>query len=212
MRDARVVLIAAIGLLAIAIAAVLSGSPPTLTRTNGIEPFGAPLAAVPGGGGACQAGELLPAHTSAIRLSLEASAGPRVAVRVLSGGAVVARGESASGWLAKVVTIPVAPLDHAVRDATVCFSFRGAYEQVSFLGVHTSGLSAARSGADVLPGRIAIEYLRPGSTAWWSLASSVARRMGLGRAWAGTWIVLLVGSLMVASIALASWLTIRESR
>jgi hypothetical protein len=40
----------------------------------------------------------------------------------------------------------------------------------------------------------------------------VARRMGLGRAWAGTWVAAMVALLMATGIALASWLTLRESR
>ncbi len=209
MRDARVALAGGLALTAIAVAIVLSHSPQILVGTNAIEPS-TRLTSVPGGGSACQADETLPAGTSAIRLSLGASAGPRVAVTVLSGKTVITHGEGAPGWIGYVVTIPVKPLDHAVHHATVCFAFTGANERVSFLGVPTPTRSAATSGAGVLPGRIAIEYTRPGSSSWWSLALSVARRMGLGRAWAGTWIVLLVATLMATSIALASWLTIRE--
>jgi hypothetical protein len=36
--------------------------------------------------------------------------------------------------------------------------------------------------------------------------------MGLGRAWAGTWVAAFVGLLMAALIAAGSWLLVRESR
>src|SRR6202043_813748 len=49
-----------------------------------------------------------------------------------------------------------------------------------------------------------VEYLRPGHSSWWSLASSVARRMGLGHAAAGTWIVFLLIALMITVVTLAS--------
>jgi len=212
MQNPRVALAVGLALTAIAVAIVLSHSPQVLAGTNGIEPLRTPLASVPGSGGGCQADETLPAESSAIRLSLEASAGPRVAVNVLSGKTMVTHGEGAQGWLGRVVTIPVEPLDRTVRHATVCFAFAGANERVSLLGVPTPKRSAATSGGRALRGRISIEYLRPGRSSWRSLALSTARRMGLGRAWAGTWVVLLVASLMVASIALASWLAIRESR
>jgi hypothetical protein len=212
MRDARVALAAGLALLAVALVIVLSGSPQVLAGTNGIEPLGNVLASVPGGGSACQAGETLPAGSSAIRLSLGATAGPRVAVAVRSNGEVVAHGVSAPGWLGDVVTIPVEPLGRAVRDATVCFAFAGAYERVSFFGARTPARGAARSGKGLLPGRVAVEYVRSGRSSWWSLALSVARRMGLGRARAGTWIALFVGALMAAAIAAASWSLIRESR
>jgi hypothetical protein len=203
----------AVGLLAVvgALVLVLSGSPVVLTGANGIEPIGS-LGSVPGSGSGCQANEVLPARTSAIRLSLEASAGPRVVVAVRSHGAIVARGESAPGWLAKVVTVPVRPLAHTVRDAMVCFAFVGANERVSFLGAPTVRRSAVSSAAKLVPGRIAIEYVRRDSSSWWSRISSTARRMGLGRAWAGTWVAIAVASLMAAAIALGSWRTIRDSR
>jgi hypothetical protein len=212
MQNARVALAVGLALIAIAVAVVLSGGPQVLAGSNGVEPASKALTSVPGSGGGCQADETLPARTSAIRLSLEASAGPRVAVNVLSGKTIVTHGEGAQGWLGQVVTIPVKPLDRTVRHAAICFAFTGANERVSFLGVPTPKRRAATSGGSALRGRISIEYLRPGRSSWWSLALSIARRMGLGRAWAGTWVVLLVASLMAASIALASWLAIRESR
>jgi hypothetical protein len=212
MRDARVALALGLALVAIAAAIVLSQSPQVLTSTNGVKPLNAALTSVPGAGSACQANEVLPARTTAVTLSLRASAGPRVAVTILSGKTVVAQGESASGWIGNMVTIPVGPLDHAVHQTTVCFAFAGANERVLFLGAPTSTGSAARTDTSVLPGRIAIEYRRPGSSSWWSLALSVARHLGLGRAWAGTWVALLAATLMAASIALAAWLAIRDLR
>jgi hypothetical protein len=203
----------AVGLLALAgaLVLVLTGSPAALTGTNGIEPIGS-LATAPGSGSGCQGDEVLPAHTSAIRLSLDASAGPRVTVTVSSRGTVLARGESAPGWLAKVVAIPVRPLDRTVRPTTVCFAFTGKNERVSLLGAPTSSHLAASSGTKVLPGRISIEYVRDSDSSWWSLVLPTARRMGLGRAWAGTWVAVVVASLMAAALVLGSWLTIRESR
>ena len=213
MRDARVALAAGLGLVVLALAIVLSGSPRVLAGGNGIEPVGKALRTVPGGGSACQGGETLPAGASAIRIGLGATAGPRVAVAVRGpDGRVLARGVSAQGWLANVVTVPIAPVAYTVRDATVCFGFAGADERISFFGVPTPAQTAARSAGRALPGRVAIEYVRSGDSSWWSLASSVARRMGLGRAWAGTWVALFVGSLMVALVALGSWLLMREAR
>jgi hypothetical protein len=212
MRDARIALAAGLALTAVAVAIILSHSPEVLTGTNGIAPHLTRLTSVPGGGNACQTNETLAADSSAIRLSLETSAGPRVAVTVLSGKTVITHGDGVPGWLGDVVTIPIKPLDHAVHDTTVCFAFTGAHERVSFLGVRTPTRIAATSRAGTLPGRIGVEYLRPGSSSWWSLARSTSRRMGLGRAWAGTWIVLLVTTLMATGVALASWLMIRAPR
>ncbi|MGA2163431.1 MAG: hypothetical protein ABSH36_03065 [Solirubrobacteraceae bacterium] len=213
MRGARVAIVGGLALTAIAAAIVLSGSPQVLAGSNGVAAvIYPPLASVSGGGGACQPDETVPAGSSAIRLSLEASAGPRIAVTVHSGATLIAHGESAPGWLGRVVTVPIEPIDSTVHQATVCFSFTGADERVSLLGVRTPRQGAATSGARTLPGRIAIEYLHAGSSSWWSLASEVARRLGLGRAWAGTWVAVMVAALMAAGLALASWLILREAR
>ncbi len=213
MRSARVALAGGLALTAVAAAIVLSGAPQVLAGSNGVAAvIYPPLASVSGGGGTCQGDETVPAGSSAIRLSLEASAGPRVAVTVHSGATLVAHGERAPGWLGRVVTVPVGSIDRTLDRATVCFSFTGADERVSLLGVRTPPQSAARSGARTLPGRVAIEYLRAGSSSWWSLAPEVARRLGLGRAWAGTWVAVMVAALMAAAIALASWLALREAR
>jgi hypothetical protein len=212
LRDARVVLAVGLALVAIAVAIVLSRSPQVLAGTNAVTPGRTPLTAVPGGGGACQANETLPARSTAIGLSLEATAGPRVTVAVLSGRTVLTRRASAPGWLGRLVKIPIAPLARTAHGVTVCFAFAGSDERVSFLGAPTASRVAATSSAGALPGRIAIEYLRPGPSSWWSNALSVTRRMGLGRAWAGTAVALLAAIAMAIGLALACWLTIRESR
>jgi hypothetical protein len=208
--DPRVALAAGLALLAVAVAVVMLQSPLVLAGTNAIRPVNITLGSVPGSGRACQSGETLPAATTVIAVSLETTSGPRVAVTASSGGHVITHGESASGWIGKVVAIPVEPLRRTARDVTICVTFSGANELVLFLGVRRATPNPARTSAGVLPGRMSIEYLRPGSSSWWSLARSVARRMGLGRAWAGTWVVLLVATLMAASLALASWLTVRR--
>jgi hypothetical protein len=61
-----------------------------------------------------------------------------------------------------------------------------------------------------LPGRIDIEYLGSGQGSWWSRLLPVARHMGLGRAFSGTWIVLLVAAMVAAVGALAGRLVLRE--
>jgi hypothetical protein len=211
MRQARIAIAVGLALIAIAAAIVLSHSPRVLARSNGVEPFSSRLRTVPGSGSGCQSEETLPAHITAIALSLEATAGPRVSIVVLAGATIVTRGASDAGWLGQAVTVPVTALDHAVRHATVCFAFDGADEQVSLLGLPVPGMAPASSGGRALSGRMAIEYLRPGSSSWWSLAPSIARRIGLGRAWPGTWVVYLLACLLLACVALGAWLVQRES-
>jgi len=211
MVGARAALAAGLVVVGIAVAIVMAQSPDTLSRTNAPHALNVKLASVPGGGRVCQGGELVPAGTSTIGVSLNSSAGPSVTATVLAGGAVVTHGHNASGWLGRLVTIPVAPLDHAVHDATVCFAFTGADERVSFLGVPGTARSGASSSAGTLHGRLSIEYLRHGTSSWWSQIQPVARRLGLGRAWAGTWVAVLVALLMACAIAVATWTAARRS-
>jgi hypothetical protein len=88
--------------------------------------------------------------------------------------------------------------------------FGNGNESVELLGEQTSGALAARGQHGPLPGRVRVEYLRPGDASWWSIAPEVARRMGLGHAAAGTWSVLLVLALMGCVVVLCSRLILRE--
>jgi hypothetical protein len=161
----------------------------------------------------CQAGEVLPPRTSAMRLSLYAFSGPRVAVRVLEHGAAIASGETASGWTGGVVTVPVKPLGRARTGVTVCISLHTNGDETVFLvGELADREHAARGDGGALPGRVQIEYLRPGRSSWLSLAPEVARRMGLGRAASGTWGVLFVIALMIGVIVLSSRTTLCDLR
>jgi len=135
-----------------------------------------------------------------------------VVVEVLLGSHVVARGVRGAGWAGGIVTVHLRPLHQAVSDVTVCFSFRGADERVALWGTRTPSSVAATSSEGALAGRMRIEYLQPGRSSWWSLVLSVARRMGLGRAWAGTWIALLVAALTAAAATLAMLSSARELR
>ncbi|HTA98785.1 MAG TPA: hypothetical protein VK730_14230 [Solirubrobacteraceae bacterium] len=204
-------LIAGLLILVLALVVVLSGSPVVLARTNGVlekEKF----AEVYNAAGACQSGEVLPAGTSAIRLGLESGVGPRLHVTVSSGTHTLTAGAVGSGWISATVTVPVRPVSRTVANVRVCFAFGRTGERVALIGSPTSPTVAARASEGLaLPGRITIEYLRPGNDSWWSLTHDVARRMGLGRAPSGGWIVLLLLAFMGAIVTVSSWLVLRES-
>ncbi len=208
MSSVRVALGAGLVLTATALGIVLSRSPPVVARNNAASAE-QELAITPGSADVCQANELVPARTTAVRLGLEADLGPRMLVEVRSGERAVTGGERGAGWADAAVTVHLKPLGHALSHATVCFSFAGEDESVTVLGEHTPASIAATSSAGALPGRVRIEYLEPGRSSWWSLASSVTTRMGLGRAWSGAWIALLAATLALATAALALWLTVR---
>jgi hypothetical protein len=98
------------------------------------------------------------------------------------------------------------------RDASICFALARSAGVARLDGQATPRSLAARDQhGRPLPGRVRIEYLAPGHS-WWSLAASVARRMGLGRAGSGIWIVVVAIALMVVVALLTARLALWELR
>jgi hypothetical protein len=205
MRGVRIALVAGLALTALGLALTLSSAPAVVAPTRSV-PIEGELEETQSGSSVCQANETVPGGTTAMRLSLKAMLGPRIELKASAAGRIITSGRSVAGWTSGAVTVPVRRVAHTVTGATVCLAFSLRDETVMMLGAHTPTSSAAVTGdGQYLPGRIRIEYLRPGHRSWWSLALSTARHMGLGRAWAGTWIVLLVLALMTAVLALTAW-------
>lgn len=194
--------------LVAAIVAVLSLSPQTVARSNGIE-TAQELESVTGHFNACQANETVPGGTTAIRLSLKAVLGPRIALRVLAGRRLVASGERAAGWTAADVTVPVGRVAQTVSQTKVCIRFLARDESVGLIGQQlTAGGHRSQAGL----GLIKVEYLRPGDQTWWALVPTVARRLAFGHAWSGIWVVPFLGAAMAAVLALVAWLALRLAR
>jgi hypothetical protein len=183
---------------------VLSQTPLVLAGTNAV-PANSAITFLRQGGTLCQRGGAVPAGTVAIRLSLSANAGPRVSLRALSGSRLVATGERGAGWgTDETVTVPVTHVAKTVRATRVCAMVGQAAEPIQVNGarVHTS------AGGEVV--WLRLEYLRHGSASWASLAASVARRMGLAHAPAGTWVAFALIAAMVAVCALTARLILSD--
>ena len=109
------------------------------------------------------------------------------------------------------VTIPVSPVSRASSDVTICVRIGRAREAVTVRGVESRPQNAAyEPGHEPSAGRVLVEYLRPGRASWWSLARSVARRMGLAHAPSGVAVALLALALVAAMTATTWWLMRRE--
>jgi hypothetical protein len=222
MRDARVTFAAGIALLLAACAVTLTRSPPRVVRAVG-QLEDAQLGTVTDDTAICQGGEVLPAGVSGIRLLMRAFYGAPVRVVLYSGSRVLTEGRRSADWTGQSVTVPVKPLARATANVRLCFAIGPNSEPVAFIGalairgetalIAVNGVPApaAAAGAEQpLGGREGVEYLAAGSGSWWSRLSSVASHMGLGRAFSGSWIALLVAALMVAAGVLAVRLTLRE--
>src|SRR5262249_32232237 len=206
MRSVRVALTVGLAITAAAVGLVLAGSRPALVGTNSVAPERV-LTSVSGGTTVCQPVGTLPGGTRAMRLSLTANAGPRVTVKALSGTQVITHGERDAGWgEASTVTVPVKRVPSTITGASVCVTLGPSSAHVLINGAFVP----TSANAHTVRPRFRVEYRSVGHRSWWSLASSVAHRMGLGHAASGTWIVFLLIALMIVVAALASRLLLRE--
>lgn len=212
MTSVRLALLGALLAIAVALAVTLSRSPLSVAGGNSVRGQETQFASTDHGASYCQAGEVLPRGSTAIRVWLDAAAGPRVHLVVYSGARVIASGQRGSDWTGGSVTIPVRPLPRTVADATVCVSFALRDETILAQGIAAPDALAAHEGAKSLGGRLWIEYLRPGSRSWASLASQVIGHMGMGRAAGGDWVAYLALVLLATAAAVASRVLIRELR
>jgi hypothetical protein len=202
-----------VGLLLIALAAVvaLSHAPLVVAKDNAPLTH-TELVRTTEPAEACQSHEALPSGTSAVRLGLTTTLGPQVTVRVLSAGRLITRGTHPPGWEGASVTVPVRPLRQSLSSARICVALSLLNGPVAMLGWHTPRSSAAIGNGKPLPGRMHLEYLHTGQQTWWSMATSVARHLDLGRPASGAWNALLVMALAAVLIVLSSWLLLRELR
>jgi hypothetical protein len=206
----RLALAAGLALVAIAIIIVLSRSPLVVVGTNGVPAYRG-VAYANGGTSGCQVAGTIPSGTTAIRISASANVGPTVTLRAISGSEVITEGKRPAGWgIDESVTVPVKRVSSTVSTARLCTTFGKSLEPIEINGaeVQTTGPGGTRARAV----RLRFEYMRPGSSSWWSLARGVAHRMGFGHAPSGTWIVFLLIALTIAIAALASRLVLRELR
>jgi hypothetical protein len=212
MRSMRVALALAGGLVALALGLTLAGAPTSVAGTNGIRE-GAEVARTDRATSACQVGEVLPAGTSAVRLTLAAEIGPPVTVTASADGRVITHGARGGGWTGASVTVPVKPVPRPVSEAELCFALGRPLEDIAIFGEKSPGANALTGQrGERLPGRIAVEYLRPGRASWLSQLPAIARRMGFGHAWAGAWIAFALLVAMAAAAGLLARLALGELR
>ncbi|HST56639.1 MAG TPA: DUF2142 domain-containing protein [Solirubrobacteraceae bacterium] len=196
----RLALGGALATMAVALGLVLAHSPPRLIGTDAVVVNSRLATTSTSGIEACQANETIPRGTTTMRLSLDTVVGPKVTLTASAEGRVITTGTRSPGWTSWVVSIPVEPVRRTVAGASVCFKLgRLAGQSVVILGQPTRPAIAATSSGSALTGRMRIDYLSPGRQAWVSRISKIVRRMGLGRAWGGTWIAFLVLALTAAA-------------
>jgi hypothetical protein len=212
MSKVRIALACGLLLIVAALAVTLGAAPMVVIHGNGVSEQNS-LLETRLSTSVCQAGEAIPANTTAVRLGLDAQVGPKVTVAVSAGGRTITTGTAAGGWGGGVVTVPVRAVRSAASNTEICFTLAPAFSTVTLVGEGARLLPAIVLPANrPLPGRIAVEYLHRGSSSWLSLLPSIAHRMGLGHAWPGAWIVFVLASAMAFCLALVARAGLRELR
>lgn len=209
MTTARTALALSVAVMLILIAVTLTKSPVRVVHVGvrSLETLGSTT----GPTSVCQEGETLPAGVSAIRAGLEGSFGPPVSLRAFSGGHTIAEGSRGANWTDDTVTIPIRPLRSTVRSVKLCLYVRHNDELLQLYGAASGAHRAAYSGdGQRLSGRFSVEYLASDGNSWWSRAVSVARHIGIGHAFAGTWVALLLAMLVAAFASLLIGLAWKE--
>lgn len=160
----------------------------------------------------CQAHELLPADTAAVRTAIGTygAPGPRVSVSLTGGhGEALTAGSLAPGWRQGVVEIPVAHVYRASAEATACLRDDGP-SRVAVAGDSGDSFHTMQvAGRTIQNAQVLYEYMRPGSESWLQLLPTAVYRSTLGKsglvrhwAWAGALaLMLLAVGLALRTIA-----------
>jgi hypothetical protein len=196
--------------LAVGLLLLLGGIALTL-RKSGIKETGSnrvriyvELGQVRPGATLCQANEVVPAGTGAVRpFAYPATARRgrlRVAVRADADGRIVASGSRLVNPTGDVTLVPVHPTVRRDTSARVCVT---ALDSPLAVGGARDPEGSASIGAHALGGDMRIVYLQPRPRSWWSFAPTVIERMGAGRRVSGTAVAIVVLLLSTAAIALA---------
>ncbi len=211
-RSVAVALAIGLTLLGVALIVVPTHSPYTLIGTNAIRGSDYIELEEKGKLESCQSTGTIPRDTSAIRLGIEGLYfSPAVTIKISADSHLLREAAHRPGGpSAPTVTVPVERLTHAVNAASICIAVGPAREPIRYYGApkHSSIPHANQLQEAVLQ----MQYLRPGTKSWWSMTSSIAYHMGLGRAPSGTWIVFLVIALMLAVVFISARLTLEELR
>jgi hypothetical protein len=150
----------------------------------------------------CQAHELLPADTAAVRMTIGTygAPGPRVSVSLTGGHSeALTAGGLAAGWRQGVVEIPVAHVYRASAEATACLRDDGP-SRVAVAGDSGDSFHTMQvAGRTIQNAQVLYEYMRPGSESWLQLLPTAVYRSTLGKsglvrhwAWAGALVLMLL--------------------
>lgn len=200
--------------LAAGLAATLSQAGVRLAGSNDVIVKGV-VDRVSDGRRICQS-ERVPAGTAAIALSVSPAGRslPPLAVEAIDAARreAVATAQITSTTQG-VATAPLRPSVVRERGVLLCVELAAAQAPggALLLGAPAEERVGATRNGKPLGGRFRVSYLHADAQSWWAFAPTVFTRMGRAGVWSGPVIPLLAGLLVLSSIALASWLLVRQS-
>ncbi len=212
-RTLRGVLAGGVLAIAVAFAVLLTHSESRRSGTD-YTPNANFAAVLKPGQETCQAHELLPADTAAVRTTIGTygKPGPRVSVSLTGEhGEALTAGSLAPGWRQGVVEIPVGHVYRASAEASACLRDDGS-SRVAVAGDSGDSFHTMQvAGRTIQNAQVLYEYMRPGSESWLQLLPTAVYRSTLGKsglvrhwAWAGAL------ALMLLAIGLALRTIVRE--
>jgi hypothetical protein len=166
-----------------------------------------------GGQATCQEGELLPADTAAVEMTIGTYGKPGPPLRVaFTGphGEALTTGSLPAGWRQGIVRIPIPHWSRPTEGVRVCLTDAGSQPITLAGAVPDPGYTMDVAGAKV-EGRLRYDYMRPGRESWLELLPTIVHRSTFARSdlvrhWA--WAAALL--LMIFSVALAVKTIVRE--
>jgi hypothetical protein len=160
----------------------------------------------------CQAGELIPADTAAVEVSVATGGAPGAPLAVRLRDArkrVLARGRAPGGYHDGLVSIPI-PLQRRTRTSVdVCIERTGP-GTAQLYGL-ASGAGKVRLDGKPRPGVLRLAYRRPGKESWLALSPTIAHRFAQAKTRAaGPWLFWVLIGLTVLAAGLALRTVVRE--
>lgn len=200
----RIPLVLGAGVLAVlvAVGVVLAGSGQRQAGSNYVPEFGQALT-IKGPGERCQAGQIIPGDTAALRLLLGTfnRPGPPLEVTVRADGKLLTSGRLPASRTPPTehVVVPLEPVEQTTPNATVCVTVRAEEDRRTVLYGTL--------------GQVRFEWLRDGRESWVELLPTVLHRFALGKANpVGLWLLPVAALLLLLSIGVALSLAARELR
>jgi hypothetical protein len=221
MTPARWALAGALLAIVVALIVLLTGRQAQIASTDRVPNYTF-VTELYSGQQLCQANEIVPAGTAALRMTIGTygKPGPPLAIAISAPASYarkapmrrISTGGIAKGWRQGVISMPVTRVTRIHAEANVCIANRGPWP-VAIAGTTPPANYYVADSVDgnALSSEVRIDYMFAGRPSWFAMLSTIAERMTLGKGsyigWMG-WIAPLL--LMLALVIVLVRVLLRE--